>query len=256
MNFKQYGTQNGPPVSPTLHALLTETGEHVFRLAFGVEAETPKNYFFGVVVTQRTLEVQDCGWNSLVENRRCVYLCYDLCDAFPLHQNTKEFHELQQTVERILAVTVCLLPFTQFQRSIGIYPALHEIFGGVDFTAIFRDEPGSLLDMKMHIVLSRWEQAPFLSPVEPPPLPDREEDLVNHLPHYQWHTCFQSIARVFWYHAYVCEVIGEDVSGGFSESNALRTYDVVCAKGGQDMAGKLALLDILKLVYRYNYTVA
>ena len=36
----------------------------------------------------------------------------------------------------------------------------------------------------------------------------------------------------------------------------MRTYDAVTAKGGKDVSGKLALLDILKLVYRYNYSVA
>lgn len=256
MNFKQYGTKNGPQVCPTLRAMLTETGEHVFRLAFGGEAETPKNYFFGVVVTQSTLEPQDCGWNSLVESRRCVYLCYELCDAFPLHKNSKEYNELQQTVERILEVTVRLLPFTPFKRSIGIYPELHEIFRGSEFSGIFRDDRGSLLDIKMHVVLSRCEQAPFISPIEPPRSPDRVENCANQLPRDEWNTCFQSIAGVFWYHKYVCEVIGEEVGDGFSESNALRTYDVVCAKGDTDMPGKLALLDILKLVYRYNYTVA
>ena len=59
---------------------------------------------------------------------------------------------------------------------------------------------------------------------------------------------------MLWYHAYVYEVIGEEVSDGFSLSNVLRTHDAVCAKGGADVDGKLALLDVLKLVYRYNYT--
>ena len=35
----------------------------------------------------------------------------------------------------------------------------------------------------------------------------------------------------------------------------MRTYDALSAKGGAEAAGKLALLDILKLVYRYNYSV-
>jgi hypothetical protein len=253
MNFQQYGTEGGPPVSQTLRAMLTETGEHVYRLAFDGQAEKTKNNIFGVVVTKPTVEPQDRGWNSFAENRRCVYLCYDLCDDFPLYKDSYEYRKLQQAMERILEVTVHLLPFTAFQRSIAIYPELHEIFADGDFSGVFRDYTGSLLDLKMHTVLSRWQKAPFLSPTEPPDSTGRVQDSANRSPRDDWNTCFQSITRVYWYHAYVCEVIGEDTCDGFSESNAFRTYDAVCAKGEPDMAGKLALLDILKLVYRCNY---
>lgn len=69
----------------------------------------------------------------------------------------------------------------------------------------------------------------------------------------EWNTCFSSLASVFWYHAYVYEVIGEDTSDGLSESNVLRTHAELSAQGGTDVDGRLALLDILRLVYRYNY---
>jgi hypothetical protein len=54
----------------------------------------------------------------------------------------------------------------------------------------------------------------------------------------------------------VYEVLGEDLRPGFGESNVLKTYDALNTTGGAEAPGKLALLDILKLVYRYNYSVA
>jgi len=255
MSFRYYGTQSGLQISPTLRAMLTETGEHVFRLAFGSDAETSRNFIFGVVVTQAAVAHEACGWEALEETGRCVHICYELCDAFPLHEDSEEYRQLQQSVERILSVNVRLLPFTQFQRSIAIYPALREIFRSGNFTGIFRNERDSLFDLKMHVVLSRWERAPFSSPSEPPASSVRGTEAGNKTQRDEWQTCFQSISRVFWYHAYVCEVIGEEVQDGLSKSNALRTYETVRAKGGADAAGKLALLDIVKLVYQYNYRV-
>jgi hypothetical protein len=246
--------------------MLTETGEHVFRLAFGGEAETTRNFIFGVVVTETPVVAEACGWDTMQDTRRCVYICYELCDAFPLCENSEEYNQLQQAVERILAVTVRLLPSTIFQRSIGIYPALHQVFRGGEFAGVFRDDGGSLLDVKMHAVLSRWESTLsstavlsqwesklFSTPTEPPVSTSRITDKASRVPRDEWNTCFSSIACVYWYHAYVYDVIGEEIHEGFSESNVLRTYETVSGKGGADVRGKLALLDILKLVYRYNY---
>ena len=251
--MREYRTKTGPKICPTLRAMLTETGEHVFRLAFGCETEITRNFIFGVVVTQAALKPEDCDWSCLEQNRRCVYLCYDLCEDFPLHENSEAYQQLQQAVQRILEVSVCLLPFTRFERSIGIYPALCDIFCRKEFSGIFRDDADSLLDRKMHVVLSRWEQAAFSTPPEPPSITGRVVETGLQAAQTQWNTCFQSIASVLWYHKYVYEVIGEDVTQGLSESNALRTYDAVSAKNETNKAGKLALLDILKLVYRYNY---
>ena len=269
MSFRCYGKYGTLQISPTLRAMLTETGEHVFRLAFGTEAETKRNFIFGVIVTQAVVSPELCAWDVIQETGRCVHICYELCDAFPLHENGESFCQLQEAIERILSVRVRLLPFTYFQRSIGMYPSLREIFRSdshesCEFAGIFRDDAGSLLDQKMHIVLSRWERAPFLSPPEPPVSPGSAAralqiiaDCIHpSIPRDEWNTCFQSIASVYWYHAYVCELIDEDIRDGCSESNAMRTYDAVTAKGGKDVSGKLALLDILKLVYRYNYSVA
>lgn len=254
MNFKQYGTEGGPKICPTLRAMLTETGEHMFRLAFDCQAETTRNFIFGVVVTRDKLAQEDCKWNCLESSRLCVYLCYELCDFFPLHENGKEYCQLQQAVERILEVRVRLLPFTQFERSIGIYPALCKIFRDDEFSGIFRQNDDSLFDIKMHVVLSRWEKKPFLSSPEPPPTPGGVVETQHKIPRYEWNTCFQSIARVLWYHTYVYEVIGVEICDGLSESNAIRTYEAVRAINDKDMRGKLALLDVLKLVYHSNYT--
>jgi hypothetical protein len=259
MNFRQYKNDGGPKICPTLRAMLTETGEHMFRLAFDCEPETKRNFFFGVVATHDTTVKDECQWIPLETSRLCVYLCYELCDAFPLHVDSKEYTKLQQAVERILEVRVCLLPFTHFKRSIGIYPALHDIFRDSKFSAIFRDDRNSPYDLKMHVVLSRWQRAPFLLPVEPPAListGSTVDENTNAIPRGEWNTCFQCLARVYWYHAYVYDVIGVDFSDGFSRSNVMRMCDMLCANGDKDMHGKLALLDVLKLAYKSNYKVA
>jgi hypothetical protein len=112
--------------------------------------------------------------------------------------------------------------------------------------------------MKMHAVLGCWQRGPFERPLAPRSLAPDPSVLgpckrTASMPCDEWNTCFSSIASVYWYHAYVYEVIGEDSSAGFSESNVQRTYDALNARGDTDVGGRLALLDILKLVYRYNY---
>jgi len=256
MGFEWYCKGGALDVGATLRAMLTESGEHVFRLAFDSDAETPRNYLFGVAVTQCAREPADCGWD-VVASERCVHICYELCDAFPLCEGGEAHTRLETTIERILGERVQLLPFTTFQRSIGQYPALLELFGAADYACLFRKDTGSLLDLKMHVVLSRWHASPFKCAPEPPEiLPRTCSDQSMTVPRDEWNTCFHSISRVFWYHAYVYELLGEDVSAGFGECNVSKTYDTLSAKGGAEAAGKLALLDILKLVYRYNYSVA
>jgi hypothetical protein len=263
MKFKSYAKHSvGLELNSTLRALLTEDGSHMFRLAFDKEPELPRNCMFGVMLVRRRANnceiVTDWGTND--EMKRCsfdcIYLCYELCEAFPLCVNSEQYNCLQKTIERILAVPVRLLPFTNFQRSIGMYSSVLGIFQEDNFTSLFRDDEGSLLDLKMNVVLSRWQSMPFQCPTEPPTSPGATNEVPsNTIPIDEWNKCFASIARVTWYHAYVYEIIGEDARDGYSESNVLRTYDALCASGCSDVQGKLALLDILKLVYRYNYSV-
>ena len=258
MGFEWYRKGGeGLDVTATLRAMLTESGEHVFRLAFDCEAETPRNYLFGVAVTQSAPpEPADCGW-GVAASARCLHLCYELCDAFPLCEGGEAHTRLESTIERILGERVQLLPFTTFQRSIGQYPALLKIFGATEYACLFRKDAGSLLDLKMHVVLSRWHAMPFNCAPEPPDaLQKHPRAEANAVPRDEWNLCFHSISRVFWYHSYVYELLGEDARGDFGESNVARTYDALSAKGGSEVPGKLALLDILKLVYRYNYSVA
>lgn len=260
MAFKWYGKHDGNLVlSATLHALLTENGEHVFKLAFEKPADTTRNFIFGVVVTPAAQVPDVDEWALDTSTKQCVCLCYELCEAFPLVEGSAEYARLQRKIERILDAEVRLLPFTYFQRSIGQYQTLHAIFTDSWYSGVFRHDAGSLLDNKMHVVLSRWQGANFTCP---PEYRAQACDDAAHthaakaLPSGEWNACFRSIASVLWYHAYVYEVIGEEVCDGFSLCNVLRTHDAVCAKGGADVDGKLALLDVLKLVYRYNYTNA
>ncbi len=242
----------------TLRALLSENGEHVFRVAFDADPETPRNYFFGVVLTRSAAAQdaswpQDAGWGKDARER-CVHLCYECCDAFPLCEGGVEFRRLEQTIARILGERVQLLPFTTFQRSIGQYPALLPLFRAAEYAALFRRDAGSLLDVKMHVVLARWHRARFECAAEPPAA--RAACVgPGGVPTDEWNTCFHSISRVFWYHAYVYELLDEH-RDDFGLSTVQRTQDAVAAKGGAHAPGKLALLDILKLVYRYNYSVA
>ncbi len=59
MGFEWYCKGGALDVGATLRAMLTESGEHVFRLAFDSDAETPRNYLFGVAVTQCAPEPAD-----------------------------------------------------------------------------------------------------------------------------------------------------------------------------------------------------
>ena len=184
MNFKLYETPSGDlKLSPTLRALLTEDGAHIFNLAFETDPEQPRNHIFGVVLVRQELGAQelgeDGGWGGLDEaapttdgaarcSRNTVYLCYELCEDFPLFENGEAFARLQKTIGRILAVQVRLLPFTKFQRSAGLYPSLLPIFRDTTFAGLFRDKEGSFPDLRMNVVLARWQSAPFASAPAPP----------------------------------------------------------------------------------------
>lgn len=251
-------------LTPTLRALLSESGEHVFRLAFEAEPELARNFIFAVVVTRHTpAPTELCAWDDAHENGRCVHVCYELRDEFPLLEGSAPFVRLQQTMTRILGVRVRLLPSTLFERSIAHYPSLRRIFNAADaaspapgFRGLFRSEPGSHFDEKMHAVLDRWQQGPFACP-EPPAA------LLPHagaMPHNEWNACFRSLANVFWYHAYVYEVVGEDTGAGFGESNVARTIEARAGQSacpermsGPHAPGQLALLKTLQLVYKHNY---
>jgi hypothetical protein len=249
MACRWYGKQHDEfALTSTLQALLLETGEHVFKLAFATEPETTRNFLFGALVTSARDSSEAVGW--VPPALPCISICYELCDAFPLLEGSAPYDRLRDKVAQILDAEVRLLPFTYFQRSIGQYAALHAIFAQSEYGAVFRDEPGSLVDLKMHVVLSCWARAPFACTLQPA---DLTASGAGGLPRGEWNTCFRSIASIFWYHAYVYEVIGESAEEGCSLSNVARTHDAVCGKGGGDVAGKLALLDILKLAYRYNY---
>ena len=91
----------------------------MFRVTFELQAEVTRNFILGVVVTRpaRQEDPELCGWDALTEAGRCVYICYELCEAFPLSEGTTEYLRLQKTMQRILSVQVHLLPFTQFERS-------------------------------------------------------------------------------------------------------------------------------------------
>ena len=256
MTMKQYGRNDGSiVVSATLHALLTENGAHLHRIAFEQDPETTRNFVFGVVVTRTPGENVVHGWDAGTHGELQVHLCYELCEAFPLYEDGAAYLRLQTTVARILQTRVCLAPFTSFQRSIGEYANLYALFSTDTYAAVFRHDVGSILDDKMNVVLARWQGQKFACPVRNKTRAvGHATDATSHMG--EWNACFRSIASVFWYHQYVYEAIGEPRDTPFGLCNVLRTYDTVCRKGGGDVRGKLALLDVLKLAYRYNYETA
>lgn len=258
MQFKEYSNHCGTlELTPTLRALLTETGEHVFRLAFEKEPEVTRNFLFAVLVTRSKYieknESEICAWDDLQHPSRSVIVCYELCDAFPLCEGSAEFVRLQLTMQRILGVNVRLLPSTFFQRSIGYYPILLQVFSEGEFAGVFRHEPGSILDMRMHAVLDRAQQGPLACPSGPNL--NLAAPAVG-IPQDEWNVFFKSIANVFWYHAFVYEILGEKTSSGFSLNSVMRTQEALSTKQCSNLHGKLALLDVLRLVYRYNYNSA
>jgi hypothetical protein len=105
----------------------------------------------------------------------------------------------------------------------------------------------------MHVVLTCWQCGKFKTAPDPPRT-RTAVTLEGEMPRDEWNTFFQSLATVFWYHEYVYEVIGEEKGDGFGKSVVQRTINKLSAQGGEALHGKLALLDILKLVYRSNYS--
>jgi hypothetical protein len=254
MHFQAYSNHSGAlEITPTLRALLTETGEHVFRLAFEKEPEVTRNFLFAALVTRskraenRVGEI--CAWDDM-QPSGSVLVCYELCDAFPLCEGSAEFVRLQLTMQRILGVNVRLLPSTLFQRSIGYYPELMRVFAEGEFSGIFRHEPGSILDMRMHAVLERAHQGPLACPSGP--ISNCAAPVAG-IPQDEWNSFFKSLANVFWYHTYVYEVLGESTANGFGLNTVMRTQEALSTKECSNLHGKLALLDVLRLVYRYNY---
>jgi hypothetical protein len=257
MHFKEYSNHSGAlDLTPTLRALLTETGEHVFRLAFEKEPEVTRNFLFAVLVTRSKLLEnrvgEICAWEDMKPSPS-VLVCYELCDAFPLCEDSPEFVRLQLTMQRILGMNVWLLPSTLFQRSIGYYPELMRVFAEGEFNGVFRHDPGSILDMRMHAVLDRALKGPFACPSGP--IANCAAPVTG-IPQDEWNTFFKSLANVFWYHTYVYEVLGESTANGFGLNTVMRTQEALSTTQCSNLHGKLALLDVLRLVYRYNYNSA
>jgi hypothetical protein len=241
MKFVTYSNSGTESIPYVLVSLLNESGEHCYKIAFGVEPPSPRNFIFGVIVS----EVQPHA-------RMRVTICYELHEHFPLLPDSQAFRRLQKQMTGILEVEVTLLPFTQFDRSIAKYDSLYSVFKIDMHAAMFRHEEANLLDEKMHVILDRWNTSDFGMTVSPPVTLECATSVGGEG---VWSVFFGNIPNVYWYHDYVFCAIGEMSQPGYSLSNVVDARLKLLHKnaGDEDTPGKIALLEVLELAYKCTY---
>ena len=241
MKFVTYSHSGTECIPYVLVSLLNESGEHCYKIAFGGEPPSPRNFIFGVIVSEVPPHA-----------RMGVTICYELHEHFPLLPDTQAFRRLHKQMASILEVEVTLLPFTHFDRSIAKYDSLYSVFKIDMHAAMFRHEEANLLDEKMHVILDRWNAGDFGMTVSPPVTLECATSVGGEG---VWSAFFGNIPNVYWYHDYVFCAIGETSKPGYSLSNVVDARLKLTDKGPGDenAAGKIALLEVLELAYKCTY---
>lgn len=241
MKFVTYSNSGTESIPYVLISLLNESGEHCYKIAFGDDPESSRNFIFGVIVSEVPPHA-----------RMGVTICYELHEHFPLLPDSDAFRRLHKQMEGILDVEVTLLPFTHFDRSIAKYDSLYSTFKVDMHAAVFRHDEADLLDQKMHVMLASWHADDFGMTVAPPVTLDCATSVGGEG---VWSVFFGHILNVYWYHDYVFRAIGEVSKPGYSLCNVVDARLKLAAKraGDERAAGKIALLEVLELAYKCTY---
>ena len=184
-----------------------------------------------------------------------VTICYDL-RFLDVYAASKEHNDLVSIFEKIMQCKVNLMPFTSFERAIGLYTKLLNILlhqpntQNTEFCATFRRHTSSMVDMHLHLVLKC-----FLDKENLEPCIWRCEGEAA------WCAFFQDATRLYWYHDYVMHIINAVKREGYSICNVeAAAHDIRLLQGTKTtkeelntMRAQQSLLDLLKKAYKYRF---
>jgi len=247
-------------VPPVLQALLAEDGTYMQKLIYGVEKHQNRNPFFAVCL--HSVEPTET-WKPASLSFQ-VSLCYEITDEFPLTSDAPEYTAFRESMERIVQTVINLLPYSTFQRCVGLYDGLFAMCTPDvnnrpnDFACLIRRYEDSFVDLRLCVVMrSRiymqarhiWDSRDAASDSSP----CAEES--------DWSAFFRCMSRIRWYAVYVCTVLDVDDP----DENALYTLGMtklrlmqsirdgnVNVKDHHLTTGKLALLETAEKAYRYS----
>jgi hypothetical protein len=165
--------------------------------------------------------------------------------------------ELVSIFEKIMQCKVMLMPFTSFERAIGLYTKLLDILihqpntQNTEFCGAFRRQTSSMVDMHLDLILKC-----FLDSEK------RVEDCMWRCEgETAWCAFFEDATRLYWYHDYVMHIINAAKRDGYSICNVeAAEHDIRQAKGAKNTKEELttlraqqSFLELLKKAYKYRF---
>jgi hypothetical protein len=243
---------NGYEMPSFVNFILKEDGTYINNILFPESAETTShNPIFAFIFHTDSND----AWISRSMNYQ-VTICYDL-RFLDVHADSREYNELVSIFEKIMQCKVMLMPFSSFERAIGLYTKLLDILihqsntQNTEFCGVFRRQTSSMVDMHLHLVLKC-----FLDNEKPV-----EDCMWQCEGGTAWCAFFEDSSRLYWYHDYVMHIINAAKRDGYSISNVeAATYDIRKAQSTKTtkeelnaMRAQESFLDLLKKAYKYRF---
>jgi hypothetical protein len=244
-----HSTGNVYEMPEFVNFILKENGTYLNSILFpsAEDKVTSHNPIFAFI-----LHTDSCdAWVTKNMNYQ-VTICYDL-KFLDVHADSSQYAELVSIFQNIMQCKVNLMPFSSFERAVGIYTKMLEILvhqpktGDLHFCATFRRETSSMPDMHLHLVLQR-----FLNKRAVDDVVWRCEAKQN------WSDFFSNFEHLYWYHDYVMCVVDAVQRDGYSMSNVQSSILDVKENESQTpeelaiIRAKQSLLDLLKKAYKYT----
>ena len=238
-------------MSEFVNYILKENGTYLNSILFpSIEDKmTTHNPIFAFVLHTDSND----GWVTKSMNYQ-VTICYDL-RFLDVHEQSSQFRELVSIFENIMQCKVNFLPFSSFERAVGIYTKLLHILvdrpktENMEFCATFRRETSSMPDMHLHLVLERFMHKPAV------------DDAIWRCETKQdWSDFFSSFDRLHWYHNYVMCLVEATKREGYSLSNVEASVFDIKQKESRNQSheelamirAKQSMLNLLAKAYKYT----
>lgn len=245
---------NGYEMPSFVNFILKEDGTYINNILFPESTEsmtTSHNPIFAFILHTDSND----AWISKGMNYQ-VTICYDL-RFLDVHAGSKESNELVVIFENIMQCKVNLMPFSSFERAIGLYTKLLDILihqpntQNTEFCGIFRRQTSSMVDMHLDLILKC-----FL---------DNEKRVEDRMWRCEgesaWCAFFEDSTRLYWYHDYVMHIINAAKRDGYSICNVeAAAHDIRQRQGTNTtkeelniMRAQHSFLDLLKKAYKYRF---
>jgi hypothetical protein len=240
---------NGYEMPSFVNFILREDGTYLNSILFPESSEASShNPIFAFIFHTDS----DDSWITKGMNYQ-VTICYDL-RFLNVHADSKEHNDMVSIFENIMQCKVNLMPFTSFERAIGLYTKLLNILihqpktQNTEFCGAFRRHTSSMKDMHLYLILNC-----FLDKER-----HAEDGMWRCEGESAWCAFFQDVHRLHWYHDYVMHIVNAVKRDGYSICNVeAAAHDIrQSTKTKEELSivrAQQSLLDLLKKAYKYRF---